>query len=553
MSQKDYFHFSLGPVQGFVAQARRTRDFWAGSFLLSWLTARAMHAVEQNGGKIVMPFVTDDKLLARVRQTSGKGPDVSSLPNNFIAEIPEGFDGEIATRAVQDAWKALADAVWHHDKLGAAGVSTELWKSQITSFWDMVWVIAESNDGSVLAQRKNWRNHMPPETTGDKCTMMGEWQELSGAKKPVPKQQREFWKALKKKAGISDIELRGNERLCAITYVKRRFVHAWQQLAGHQGWKLPTSVPSTSYMAAVHWLEALIKASPGAEEVEDLCKRTDSGERQTRIRAISNALGQNPVKHLRDLADIDGRALFDSDRKEDEKIVAAKKAVLETVAVFDVPLSPFYAILLMDGDSLGETKAAMSDATALSAALGQFTGQVSDIVEEHNGFLVYAGGDDVLAMLSLEDALPCAAALRKAYMDVFAGKGLQQGKYSISAAIEYAHMKLPLTMVLKDAHILLDDVAKDATGRDAIACRIWKPGGIQQTWSMPWNEALEGDAVKMVDLSGKLGKDKTGDPGYTSKLLYHCRETLDMLRGGSYVSKGHPRYAHCRLRWQRPA
>ena len=36
-NHQKYFHFTLGPVQSFVAQARRTRDFWAGSFLLSWL------------------------------------------------------------------------------------------------------------------------------------------------------------------------------------------------------------------------------------------------------------------------------------------------------------------------------------------------------------------------------------------------------------------------------------------------------------------------------------------------------------------------------------
>jgi CRISPR-associated protein Cmr2 len=40
-----YFHFTLGPVQSFVAQARRTRDFWAGSFLLSWLSTVAIQAV----------------------------------------------------------------------------------------------------------------------------------------------------------------------------------------------------------------------------------------------------------------------------------------------------------------------------------------------------------------------------------------------------------------------------------------------------------------------------------------------------------------------------
>lgn len=41
-----YFYFTLGPVQDFVSQARRTRDFWAGSFLLSWLSAVAMQSVK---------------------------------------------------------------------------------------------------------------------------------------------------------------------------------------------------------------------------------------------------------------------------------------------------------------------------------------------------------------------------------------------------------------------------------------------------------------------------------------------------------------------------
>ena len=55
MAESKYFHFTLGPVQGFVAQARRTRDFWAGSFLLSWLSGVAMAAVRQQKGKIEFP------------------------------------------------------------------------------------------------------------------------------------------------------------------------------------------------------------------------------------------------------------------------------------------------------------------------------------------------------------------------------------------------------------------------------------------------------------------------------------------------------------------
>ena len=45
MSNGKTLHFTLGPVQGFVSQARRTRDLWAGSFLLSYLSGHAMKAV----------------------------------------------------------------------------------------------------------------------------------------------------------------------------------------------------------------------------------------------------------------------------------------------------------------------------------------------------------------------------------------------------------------------------------------------------------------------------------------------------------------------------
>lgn len=60
------FHFTLGPVQGFAAQARRTRDFWAGSFLLSWLAGAAMQTVIAQQGKIESP-TADEGYLAWLR------------------------------------------------------------------------------------------------------------------------------------------------------------------------------------------------------------------------------------------------------------------------------------------------------------------------------------------------------------------------------------------------------------------------------------------------------------------------------------------------------
>jgi CRISPR-associated protein Cmr2 len=83
MSQ--YFHFTLGPVQSFVAQARRTRDFWAGSFILSWLSAVAMREVQKQDGDGSIVFPKPDKAFLGALEKDGKGPRQGSVPNRFKA------------------------------------------------------------------------------------------------------------------------------------------------------------------------------------------------------------------------------------------------------------------------------------------------------------------------------------------------------------------------------------------------------------------------------------------------------------------------------------
>ncbi|MEZ5592422.1 MAG: type III-B CRISPR-associated protein Cas10/Cmr2 [Gammaproteobacteria bacterium] len=196
------------------------------------------------------------------------------------------------------------------------------------------------------------------------------------------------------------------------------------------------------------------------------------------------------------------------------------------------PPTPFYGVLLMDGDSLGVH---MSDATKrpnISKALEQFTGEVQTIVERHNGFLIYAGGDDVLALLPLEDALTCAVALRQRYLTAFAP--YQDIPSTLSGAIEFAHVKMPLTRVLQDSHTLLDDVAKEGCGRDAIAVRVWKPGGQALTWARPWQCALA-DGVGPAFIIDKLvehlqaEEKQQNEPGFSNKFLYKVRERFALL------------------------
>ena len=73
---------SVGPVQGFVSQSRRTRDLWGSSFLLAFLAAHAMRGAERAGGRVVQPMVDDDPLYLWVGGTTEGIPP----PDRFVTE-----------------------------------------------------------------------------------------------------------------------------------------------------------------------------------------------------------------------------------------------------------------------------------------------------------------------------------------------------------------------------------------------------------------------------------------------------------------------------------
>ncbi len=142
---------------------------------------------------------------------------------------------------------------------------------------------------------------------------------------------------------------------------------------------------------------------------------------------------------------------------------------------------------------------------AISKVLNDFSTHVArHIIEEvFKGKLIYAGGDDVLAMVSVDDLLPAMLLLRAAYSGVgsFAGlpninlKGLQLGKGFVqlknrtsdrlmlmmggaataSMGAMVAHHQAPLSAVLRE----LRSAEKSAKehGRNAFCLRVMKRGG----------------------------------------------------------------------------
>ncbi|MDQ5770593.1 type III-B CRISPR-associated protein Cas10/Cmr2 [Thiothrix subterranea] len=550
-----YFHFTLGPVQGFVSQARRTRDFWAGSFILSWLAAVAIQAVKHQKGKVEFPKPDENYMAWLVGDGKDNKPTQGSIPNRFkglVAAVdPMTFNPDAVVNTVQEAWKALAEKVWEADLATVSnGVQRNIWDRQISNFWDMSWVITEDeNDSSALDKRKNWRTYAPPEEPGVKCAMMDSWQELSGEKRPNRDAMNVFWNKVRIMGsdGMKS-DLRPNEALCAIAFVKRRFSRHFHKLdhtmktyppmeKGWQlkGWEVATAVPSVVYMAAVHWLE---KALNTADELtlntffsQARTLAGQYGEWDTQIKCLTEAWGKREWKAL------DGNVFFESslenpnifeDQKQAEKVLKALNAVRDSAYPKLPKPTPFYAVLMMDGDSLGSHMSNPDKQTAITNGLAKFTKGVQPIVYQHSGFLMYAGGDDVLAILPLEDAIPCAAELRTHYMSCFDYNDIPT---TLSGAIEFVHIKTPLTKVLHDAHKLLDEVAKDGRGRDALAIRVWKPGGLQLEWAQPWKIAINPHTGKthLEEVAATFQNIEKDPEQFSSKFFYKIRERFAML------------------------
>ncbi len=554
-----YFHFTLGPVQSFVAQARRTRDFWAGSFLLSYLSAIAIKAVEKQGGTLIFPTVEENYLAWLEKTGKGSPPQQGCIPNRFkggTAKIREGFEPELIEKSIKQAWQGLAQKVWEKDLKQCGEKTKEIWDRQVNDFWEMSWVITdEENQSDLLDRRKNWRSYLPPEEHGVKCMMMDGWQELSGIETPHSEGLAMFWDTLRKRSDSLSNDLREGEYLSAIAFIKRRFSHIFenykQELPGGwtvHGWRVNSSVPSVSYMAAVPWIAEVIENAP-EQQLNDFYQSAvklvgNYGRTCIEIACIRQALtDRGSTRQLEDFKSLDGDVFFESalenknrhpDQEKTKPVKAALKALTRETDLGAV--SPFYAVLMMDGDSLGVQMGVLAKQQAISRSLKAFTKGVAGTVEKYSGFLIYAGGDDVLALLPLEKALNCAQALRTDYLACFAksggyGEGASKGqiKSTLSGAIEYAHIKMPLGKVLADAHHLLDDVAKDEYGRDSIAVRVWKPGGQHLQWAMPWQLAIENNEVILDSLANDFRKTEKQTP-FSSSFFFNIEARFAMLQ-----------------------
>lgn len=545
---KVFIDYSVGPVQGFVAQSRRTRDLWGSSYLLSVLAGHAMLGAIRAGGEITRPQIDNDPLFLRISGDEKVSvPTLGSLPNRFQVEVDNQSDvspvANAATEALYRAWNKVQQAVWQEfvEDVAPLGKDTDqIWDRQTSSFWEVSWTASPEKASSSLARRKLWRTHWLPHEPGDKCTVMHDFQELSGYSRArstdEAKRQDEFWCRLR--ARLHSFDMRDDERLCSIALIKRMFPAIGDKALG---WDIDTARwPSTAYVAAVPWIRSVLSRRPSSAEqyAVFVCQTVGS----TAFREQSRAFIDLDTKALSGFGALDPNFLHESyiaNSRECDLCAESRRALREKLRTLQqykidenavVGVVPnYYALLLADGDRVGSLVSAIGGDT-VGNGLAKFSRAIPDIVHSHDGVVIYGGGDDVLAMLPVPTALECAQRLSEAYRRAF----VDFAQATLSIGVVFAQIRVPLTSVITEAHRLLTNDAKKTNGRNSLAVAVRNRGGFTCKWVTTWTRRLCGrhDELSCVDLVQGIVDRLYGnqlEPGVSTSLIYRLRELIAML------------------------
>jgi CRISPR-associated protein Cmr2 len=465
---------SLGPVQEFIAQARRTRDLWFGSHLLSELSKAAARALAQAGELVFPALEADDARLAPQEEPLA----AFNVANKIVALVPEE-QAEQAARRARDAAGQLLHAWAARVRTRCVGLLANTlaldaaWDEQIATFLDFqaVWVPCAPQPGgyraarqraeAALAARKALRDFEPWRAQRGGVPKSS----LDGGRETVlrPPEERDVTRGQWRQYRIAE-----REQLDALGLLKRA------------GGKPDQFIPIAN-VAAATWL------------------RTRSGEERAALERLASTCQQRGL--LRIDRDLDWVRVFPYDievlRPERAAALIQEHALPPdwlTTHVDPVlrraPQPPSYvACLVADGDRMGQTLEALAEPEpqrALSRALAAFAQQARTLVErEHDGLLIYAGGDDVLAFVSVERALACADALRLAFL------ACVQAALPAGVASPTLSVGLGLGHVLENMGDLLAEgrqAERDAKGcRNALAVRVMKRAGATVTWRSTWD------------------------------------------------------------------
>ncbi len=437
---KGYLIFSIGPVQDFIAKARKAQDFYNGSFLLSYLSSVAWDKLQES----LTPVYPKEN-------PKGKG---ASIPNVMLFEADKKDAESEATRAER---AVMQECNRIKNEIFQSPAVLEKAEEQLANFPEIYWAWGKEKDEvqrfHAAAKRARIFSQIERDRRSQKCSTCGQMEAIFYRKK---KGERKTPRLLSPEAEVFEYDdqsiplkfLSPGEALCAVCFEKRLLERA----------NLPNfkkEFPSTAEIALMNVEKAnsdLFKKYKGVFKGVHFDYQLFYKENLTEKYFEAEGL---PLEIL-------------------------KKAGEAQKKLEDLKLPRYYAVFLADGDNMGK-HIAEGDAEEISSELLKFAASVKDRITFPAGRWIYAGGDDVLAFLNLSNALEKIEEVRRLAFPKFS---------TLSAALVIAHYKAPLSEVLRHGRETLKNSAKNVEEKAALAIEVLRHSGERTLSLLKW-DALE--------------------------------------------------------------
>lgn len=472
------FLFTISPVQSFIAQARKTQDLYSGSQLLSILTDCAIKSLPENRKVIIFP-----------------SDEIKSKPNRFLALVETEDIDKIGNNIMDKVNKRFIEISYSClEKVCGDGRSyPSNFTNQIKSFFQIYWLALEYKENQyketykeieqTLGGIKNTKLFNQLDEKGNrKCSLCGERNALF-YKKTLNDKNPAFIQ--NDAIEVKNLKIDRGEGLCAVCFTKRFYEEK--------------EFPSTAKVALMETISKMKAHSCNTYELIDNFKNIfdrNGNELFNYQFFFEENLNMYYFKK---------HDLHESENIKDEleSIKKYQKQIQNKAKKYGLKLSKYYAIIIFDGDSMGKWLAGsrLAEGTDLkefhnriSKKLGKFAKITQDYLDSKKGKTVYAGGDDFLGLVSINQLFEVMSFLRDEF-DNKVNQPLKQqyfkdSKYELtfSAGIAVAHYKTPLSIVLDRARKMEKKAKEIDNNKDAFAIAVLKRSGEVQETAFKWKQ-----------------------------------------------------------------
>jgi len=515
---------TIGPVQEYIGEARKTRDLYIGSHLLSEVTKESMKPIIDNYGieLIFYPFIEELK------------NSQNSIPNLYMAIIPEeGFSQEKnipeqMEKKVHDFLKEKGNNVLH--KIPDYSQITALWDYQIEDQFYLNWVAIPITRDEVENSFRTKVRNVQDFLEERKLTRTFKSWEGSNAKKCIQCGHREsiqdaIYSKIQKNKKIKR-RIKKNEKLCAVCLLKRL-------LEANDIDKKDPKFESVVDIS-VKIFKSLVKKYETEQEIQDFLHS---------INDINILLGEDLIINIDKLSGewfyIDNlynnyiKTEYEIEEpskiKELEKKCGKARDTLEKVYIkVGRKPSKYYAIVSMDGDNMGklmsgeyldDQKFTIDYQIELSRTLVENGKKSTELIEKEtigNGYSVYSGGDDILAFLPIERSLSTINETRNYFCKAF--KNIEKPP-TTSASIVILHYHDPLRGGLIEARKSVEDAKEWFKNKDAFVITLRVASGTVISWGSKWTitdlkiqDDIKIEPIQMLEVLSKFVSFMKLDP-----------------------------------------